>query len=42
LVTQNPKNPNAATTQMQGLVKELQKNMNEDFDKLNLLLSLDR
>jgi transcriptional regulator with XRE-family HTH domain len=42
LVTQNSKNPNAATIQIQGLVKELQKNMNEDFDKLSLLLSLDR
>lgn len=40
LVTQNSKNLNAATTQIQSLVKELQKNMNEDFDKLQLLLSL--
>lgn len=42
MVMQNSKNPNAATIQIQGLVKELQKNMNEDFDKLNLLLSLGR
>lgn len=40
LVIQNSISPNAATTQIQGLVKELQKNMNEDFDKLQLLLSL--
>lgn len=39
-VSQNAANQNAATTQLQGLVKELQKNMNDDFDKLQLLLSL--
>ena len=40
LVTQSSISPNAAATQIQELVKELQKNMNEDFDKLQLLLSL--
>lgn len=40
LVSQSSSSPNAAATQIQGLVKELQKNMNEDFDKLQLLLSL--
>ena|SRR6185312_2385376 len=40
LVSQSSSSPNAAKTQIQGLVKELQKNMNEDFDKLQLLLSV--
>lgn len=40
LVTQKSNSPKAATNQIQGLVKELQKNMNEDFDKLQLLLSV--
>ena len=40
LVTQNSGNPNAAKTQIEGLVKELQKTMSDDFDKLLLLLSL--
>ena len=42
LVSQSSSSPNAATTQIQGLVKELQKNMNEDFEKLQLLLSLNK
>ena len=40
LVIQKSSNPNAAATQIQELVKELQKTINEDFDKLQLLLSL--
>ena len=40
LVISNSYTPNEATTQVQSLVKELQKTMNEDFDKLQLLLSL--
>lgn len=40
LVTKNSGNPNAANTQIEELVKELQKTMSADFDKLLLLLSL--
>lgn len=41
LITQNTGNTkNAGANQLQEMVKELQKNMNEDFDKLQLLLSL--
>lgn len=40
LVTQNSGNPKAVNTQIEGLVKELQKTMSADFDKLLLLLSL--
>jgi transcriptional regulator with XRE-family HTH domain len=40
LVTQNSNNPNTAKTQIEELVKELQKTMSADFDKLLLLLSL--
>jgi transcriptional regulator with XRE-family HTH domain len=40
LVTENSSNSNAVTTQIEALVKELQKTMSEDFDKLLLLLSL--
>ena len=40
LVTQNSNNSQAVTTQIEALVKELQKTMSEDFDKLLLLLSL--
>ena len=40
LVTQKSNNPNAANTQIEELVKELQKTMSADFDKLLLLLSL--
>ena len=40
LVTKNSGNPNAAKTQIEELVKELQKTMSDDFDKLLLLLSL--
>ena len=40
LVTQNSDNSQAITTQVEALVKELQKTMSEDFDKLLLLLSL--
>lgn len=40
LVTKKSSNSNATATDIQGLVKELQKNMNEDFDELQLLLSL--
>ena len=40
LVTQNSNNSKAVTTQIEALVKELQKTMSEDFDKLLLLLSL--
>ncbi len=40
LVTQKSNNPNAANRQIKDLVKELQKTMSADFDKLLLLLSL--
>jgi len=40
LVTQKSNNPNTANTQIEELVKELQKTMSADFDKLLLLLSL--
>lgn len=40
LVTQKSNNPNAANRQIEELVKELQKTMSADFDKLLLLLSL--
>jgi predicted transcriptional regulator len=40
LVTQNSNNSNTINTQIEALVKELQKTMSEDFDKLLLLLSL--
>ena len=40
LVSQNSNNTNVVNTQIEALVKELQKTMSEDFDKLLLLLSL--
>ena len=40
LVTQNSNNTNVVNTQIEALVKELQKTMSADFDKLLLLLSL--
>jgi len=40
LVMQNSNNPNTINTQIEALVKELQKTMSNDFDKLLLLLSL--
>ena len=40
LVAKNSNNPKTTNTQIEGLVKELQKTMSADFDKLLLLLSL--
>lgn len=40
LVTQNSNSPNTINTQIEALVKELQKTMSGDFDKLLMLLSL--
>ncbi len=42
LVSQNSNNSNVVNAQIEALVKELQKTMSEDFDKLLLLLSLNR
>lgn len=42
LVSQNSNNSNVVNTQIEALVKELQKTMSADFDKLLLLLSLSR
>ena len=42
LVSQNSNNTNVVNTQIEALVKELQKTMSADFDKLLLLLSLNR
>ena len=42
LVSQNSNNTNVVNTQNEGLVKELQKSMSSDFDKLLLLLSLQK
>ena len=42
LVSQNSNNTNVVNTQIESLVKELQKTMSADFDKLLLLLSLNR
>lgn len=39
-ITQVPVTEKAVTSQLQGLVKELQKSMNKDFDQLQLLLSV--
>jgi len=40
LVMQNSNNPETINTQIEALIKELQKTMSNDFDKLLLLLSL--
>lgn len=40
LVTKNSKDPSTINTQLEELVKELQKTMSADMDKLLLLLSL--
>ena len=40
LVAPNSNNSNVVNTQIEALVKELQKSMSADFDKLLLLLSL--
>ena len=40
LVSQNSNNTNVVNIQIEALVKELQKTMSADFDKLLLLLSL--
>lgn len=40
LVKKNSKSPKSVDTQIESLVKELQKTMSADFDKLLLLLSL--
>ena len=40
LVTQNSNSPNTINTQIEALIKELQKTMSDDFDKLLMLLSL--
>jgi hypothetical protein len=40
LVSQNSNNSDAIHSQIEALVKELQKSMSADFDKLLLLLSL--
>ena len=42
LVTKNSKDPATINTQLEELVKELQKTINGDMDKLLLLLSLNR
>ena len=42
LVTQNSNDPATIQTQQEELVKELQKTMNDDMDKLLLLLSLNK